>query len=107
MAYKLPLIQGLGKIPKSLKGGSLIMKKMFAIFIAMLFVVSLSFAVSGCKKSEEAATKVKEATKEAATDVKDATKDAAAKVKDATKEAATEVKDATTKLKDAAKEATK
>ena len=29
------------------------MKKIFAIFVAMLFVASLSFAVVGCKKAEE------------------------------------------------------
>ena len=31
------------------------MKKIFAIFIAMLFVASLSLAVVGCKKAEEPA----------------------------------------------------
>ncbi|MDD5524817.1 MAG: hypothetical protein PHV90_06205 [Smithella sp.] len=31
------------------------MKKLFAIFVAMLFVASLSFAVVGCKKAEEPA----------------------------------------------------
>ena len=31
------------------------MKKIFAIFVAMLFVASLSFAVVGCKKAEEPA----------------------------------------------------
>ena len=40
---------------KSLKGGLPIMKKMFAIFVAMLFVASLSLAVVGCKKAEEPA----------------------------------------------------
>jgi hypothetical protein len=30
------------------------MKKIFAIFVAMLFVASLSLAVLGCKKKEEA-----------------------------------------------------
>ena len=69
------------------------MKKIFTILFAMLFVASLSFAVVGCKKSEETATTVKEA----ATDVKDATKEAAIDVKDATKEAATDVKDAAKK----------
>jgi hypothetical protein len=29
------------------------MKKIFAIFVAMLFVASLSFAVVGCKKSDD------------------------------------------------------
>ncbi|HQO15141.1 MAG TPA: hypothetical protein PLB69_07925 [Smithellaceae bacterium] len=29
------------------------MKKIFAIFVAMLFVASLTFAVVGCKKAEE------------------------------------------------------
>jgi hypothetical protein len=29
------------------------MKKIFAIFVAMLFVASLSLAVTGCKKAEE------------------------------------------------------
>ena len=40
---------------KSLKGGQPLMKKIFAIFVAMLFVASLSFAVVGCKKAEETA----------------------------------------------------
>jgi hypothetical protein len=40
---------------KSLKGGLRIMKKMFAIFVAMLFVASLSISVVGCKKAEEPA----------------------------------------------------
>ena len=31
------------------------MKKIFAIFVAMLLVASLSLAVVGCKKAEEAA----------------------------------------------------
>jgi len=31
------------------------MKKIFAIFVAMLFVASLSLAVVGCKKAEETA----------------------------------------------------
>jgi Sec-independent protein translocase protein TatA len=73
------------------------MKKIFAIFIAMLFVASLSIAVVGCKKAEEPAVPVGEAVKEAATDVKDATKEAATDVKDATKKAATDVKDAVKK----------
>jgi hypothetical protein len=30
------------------------MKKIFAIFVAMLFVASLSIAVVGCKKAEQA-----------------------------------------------------
>jgi hypothetical protein len=38
---------------KSLKGGSPLMKKIFAIFVAMLFVASLSLAFVGCKKAEE------------------------------------------------------
>lgn len=74
------------------------MKRIFAIFIAMLFVASLSLAVVGCKKAEEEqAVPVGEAVKEAATDVKDATKEAATDVKDATKEAATDVKEAVKK----------
>jgi hypothetical protein len=89
-------------VPKFLKGGSILMKKIFAIFIAMLFVASLSFAVVGCKKAEEPATPanatdVKDAAKEAAIDVKDATKEAAIDVKDATKKAVTDVKDAAKK----------
>ena len=40
---------------KSLKGGLPLMKKIFAIFVAMLFVASLSLAVVGCKKAEETA----------------------------------------------------
>jgi ABC-type oligopeptide transport system substrate-binding subunit len=31
------------------------MKKILAIFVAMLFVASLSLAVAGCKKAEETA----------------------------------------------------
>lgn len=31
------------------------MKRIFAIFVAMLFVASLSLAVVGCKKEEKAA----------------------------------------------------
>lgn len=31
------------------------MKKIFAIFVAMLFVAALSFSVVGCKKAEETA----------------------------------------------------
>ena len=31
------------------------MKKMFALFVAMLFVASLSLSVVGCKKAEETA----------------------------------------------------
>lgn len=31
------------------------MKKIFAIFVAMIFVASLTFAVVGCKKAEEPA----------------------------------------------------
>jgi hypothetical protein len=41
---------------KSLKGDLPLMKKIFAIFVAMLFVASLSLAVVGCKKKEEAPT---------------------------------------------------
>ena len=29
------------------------MKKLFAIFVAMIFVASLSFSIVGCKKAEE------------------------------------------------------
>jgi uncharacterized lipoprotein YehR (DUF1307 family) len=88
------------------------MKKIFTIFMVMLFVASLSFAVAGCKKSEETANPANVTTvNESATDVKDAAKEAAIDVKDATKEAATDVKDATKKaatdVKDAAKKATK
>ena len=46
---------GINIVPKSLKGGSRLMKKLFAIFVAMLLVASLSFAVVGCKKAEEPA----------------------------------------------------
>lgn len=31
------------------------MKKIFAIFVAMLFIASLTFTVIGCKKAEEPA----------------------------------------------------
>lgn len=62
------------------------MKKIFTIFMVMLFIASLSFAVAGCKKSEETATSANATTvKEAATDVKDAAKEAAIDVKDAAK----------------------
>jgi hypothetical protein len=40
---------------KSLKGGLPIMKKIFAIFVAMMLVASLSLSVVGCKKAEEPA----------------------------------------------------
>jgi hypothetical protein len=40
---------------KSLKGGLPLMKKIFAIFVAMMFVASLSLSVVGCKKAEEPA----------------------------------------------------
>jgi hypothetical protein len=40
---------------KSLKGGLPVMKKIFAIFVSMLFVASLSLSVVGCKKAEETA----------------------------------------------------
>jgi len=88
------------------------MKKIFTIFMVILFIASLSFAVAGCKKSEETAIPANTTTvKEAATDVKDSAKEAAIDVKDATKEAATDVKDTTKKaatdVKDAAKKATK
>ena len=74
------------------------MKKIFIILMAMLFVASLSFAVAGCKKSEETVTPANvTSVKEAAKDVKDAVKEGAIDVKDATKEAATDVKDAAKK----------
>jgi gas vesicle protein len=74
------------------------MKKIFVVFVTMLFVASLSFAVAGCKKSEETATPANvTSVKEASKDVKDAVKDGATDVKDATKEAATDVKDAAKK----------
>jgi hypothetical protein len=38
---------------KFAKGGDLMMKKVFAIIISMLFFVTLSMAVVGCKKAEE------------------------------------------------------
>ena len=38
-----------------MKGGLPLMKKLFAIFVAMLFVASLSLSVVGCKKAEETA----------------------------------------------------
>jgi hypothetical protein len=40
---------------KSLKGGLPLMKKIFAIFVAMLLVASLSISIVGCKKAEEPA----------------------------------------------------
>ncbi|MEQ8203144.1 MAG: hypothetical protein ABRQ31_05120, partial [Smithellaceae bacterium] len=41
------------KLGKSVKGGYALMKKIFAIFVSVLFVASLSIAVVGCKKAEE------------------------------------------------------
>jgi preprotein translocase subunit SecG len=38
---------------KSAKGGDMFMKKIFAIILSLLFFVTLSFAVVGCKKAEE------------------------------------------------------
>jgi len=35
------------------KGGYALMKKIFAIFVSVLFFASLSLAVVGCKKAEE------------------------------------------------------
>ena len=77
------------------------MKKIFAVFIAMLFIASLSFAVAGCGKIEEDSAnlqkavkelKAKEDAKKAAAEVKDAAKDApkatAAEVKNPAKPAA-------------------
>ena len=85
------------------------MKKLFAIIVTMLFAASLSLAVLGCKKPEDAANKVKEAANKATDKVNNATKEAATKVKDATKEAATKVtdaaKEATTKVKETANKA--
>jgi len=72
------------------------MKKIFAVFISMLFVASLSFTIAGCSKIEEdsanlrkaaAELKVKEDAKKAAAELKakeDATK-AAPAVKDVKK----------------------
>jgi len=53
----LPAIQGIFILTfiKFLKGGLPIMKKVFAIFVTVLFVASLSFSVVGCKKAEEPA----------------------------------------------------
>jgi uncharacterized lipoprotein YehR (DUF1307 family) len=45
------------------------MKKLLTIIISMLFVASLSLAVTGCKKSEETANKVKDAANKATTKV--------------------------------------
>ena len=69
------------------------MKKLFVITVAMLFVASLSLAVTGCKKSEEAANKVKEAANQASTKVYDATKDTVAKVKETADQAVNNVFD--------------
>jgi hypothetical protein len=38
---------------KSVKGGDVLMKKVSAIIFSLLFFVTLSFAVVGCKKAEE------------------------------------------------------
>lgn len=69
------------------------MKKLLVITVAMLFVASLSLAVTGCKKSEEAANKVKEAANQASTKVYDATKDTVAKVKETADQAVNNVFD--------------
>jgi peptidoglycan hydrolase CwlO-like protein len=52
------------------------MKKIFTITVAMLFITSLFLTVAGCKKSDEAINKVKDATKEAANKVQEAAKEA-------------------------------
>ena len=58
------------KLGKSVKGGYALMKKIFAIFVSVLFFASLSLAVVGCKKAEEqkqeAAKKVEENQQEEA-----------------------------------------
>ena len=54
---------------KSLKGVLPLMKKIFAIFVAMLFVSSLSLAVVGCKKAEAPAPAPEAAPAPAATAV--------------------------------------
>jgi type IV secretory pathway VirB10-like protein len=89
------------------KGGVLFMKKIFTIFIALVFVSSFTLSIAGCKKAEEAATKAKETSKEAVKEVKDATKEAATKVTEATKETVKEAKDAAKDAATKAKEATK
>jgi preprotein translocase subunit SecG len=38
---------------KYVKGGNVFMKKVSAIILTLLFFVTLSFAVVGCKKAEE------------------------------------------------------
>jgi hypothetical protein len=38
---------------KFVKGGYMSMKKVYAIILSLLFFVTLSFAVVGCKKAEE------------------------------------------------------
>jgi len=75
------------------------MKKLLTIIVVMLFVASLSLAVIGCKKSEEAANKVKDVANKATAKVYDATKETVSKVKDDTKEAANKVKEAAEELK--------
>lgn len=71
------------------------MKKLFTIFIAMLFGVSFSFAVVGCKKAEEKEASTTEALTEAAKETKEAATDAANEVKETTIDAAKEVKEDT------------
>jgi hypothetical protein len=56
------------------------MKKLFTIFIVMLFVSSLSFAIGGCKKAEEKAVSTTEAVTGAAKDVQEVVTDAAESV---------------------------
>lgn len=61
------------------------MKKIFVVFISMLFIASLSFTIAGCGKIEEDSAKLQKAVKELK--AKEDAKKAAAEVKDAAKDA--------------------
>jgi hypothetical protein len=70
------------------------MKKLLAITVVMLFVASLSLGITGCKNSEDAADKVKEAANKATTKVYDVTKETVSKVKETANDAVNNVFDA-------------
>jgi uncharacterized protein YxeA len=78
------------------------MKKILTVFIAMLFIASLSFAVVGCGKIEEDSANLQKAVKELK--AKEDAKKAAAEVKDAAKDAP---KAAASEVKNTAKPAAK
>lgn len=81
------------------------MKKIFTVFISMVFVASLSLGVVGCGKIEEDSANLRKAVAEykAKEDAKKAAKEAKDVTKEVTKDAAKDVKE----VKDAAKEVKK